>query len=171
MRTLPAPELGQDILIVMDSNPDYLEMLRVAIPRLHKGSQTLFTLLHCCPAIYWEHSGDADTAKREAGDVWKAEQSQLERAKQCCEEVKAILHDAGIPDSHIRAIRAMGEEKLVDATVAELRRGCYTGVIVASYHTDIVDRLLGRGLTDLFRTLPKVKVWALDEAILNLKPV
>jgi hypothetical protein len=44
----------------------------------------------------------------------------------------------------------------------ELRRGNYSGVIVSSDHHDIVNRLRGEGLTNIFRRVPKVAVWAID---------
>jgi hypothetical protein len=59
-------------------------------------------------------------------------------------------------------VTAVEEDSLTDATVTELRRGNYSGVIVSSEHHDLVRRLLNRGLTDILRHVPKVAVWAID---------
>jgi hypothetical protein len=157
------PELGENVLMVMDNCPACLAILRMVASSLPKVDHRYFTLLHCCPTIYWEHGGDADAAAmREMDAVWQAEEDEFNVTEQYFARARRILEDVGVPAAHIRAVAAVKEDSLAAATIAEVRRGHYSGVIISRDHADIVNRLLGRGLTDIFRRIPKVAVWAID---------
>jgi hypothetical protein len=157
------PELGENILVVMDNCPTCLEILRVVASSLPRVNYRYFTLLHCCPTIYWEHGGGTDlVTQHEIDAVWQAEEDEYNLTQQYFADARRILQDAGVLVSHIRSTTASGEDSLANATMAELRRGHYSGVIVSSDHHDIINRLHARGLTDMFRRIPKVAVWAID---------
>ena len=157
------PELGTNLLIVMDNGPVCLDILRMVASNLPRVNHRYFTLLHCCPTIYWEHGGEVSPeTRREIDAVWEAEEAEYRLTHQYFADARRMLQEAGVPEAHIRTITAVEQESLVDATVAELKRGQYSGVIVSSDHHELVNRLLGRGLTDLFRHIPKVAVWAID---------
>ena len=163
---LAPPNLGQNILVVMDSIPGFLDALRSATESLPHITRTTFTLLCCHPTSYWEHSG-ADTPEAEAQieDVWQAKNTAFDRARHCLEQARAILQDAGVPNSQIITKTTMNEDSIIAATMYELKRYPYTGVIVSRYHNDIVNRLQRRGLTDMFRKLPDVRVWSIDSVV------
>jgi hypothetical protein len=158
--------LGQNILIVMESTPSFLDALRTFVVSLPQVTDTFFTLLCCHPTQYWEHGGaDNPEVQEQIEKAWKAEDEEFDRAKICLDQARAILQDAGIPVSHILTKTALEVDSLVTATMHELSQRHYTGVIVSRYHTDIVNRLLRKGLTDIFRAIPQVEVWALDLAM------
>jgi hypothetical protein len=157
------PELGENLLVVMDNCPACLEILRMLVSNLPRVNHRYFTLLHCCPTIYWEHGGDSNPeTRREIDAVWKAEEDEYNLTQQYFDQASRVLQEAGVHVSHIRTAAPVEVDSLADATMAELRRGQYSGVIVSSDHQDIINRLHGRGLTDLFRRVPKVAVWAID---------
>jgi hypothetical protein len=157
------PRLGQNIVVVMDSVPGFLDALRNVVSRLPQIECTLFTLLCCHPMHYWEHGGvDNPEARQELEKAWKAEDEEFDLAEHCLNQARAILHDAGVPDSHIFTKTLTDEDSITAATMGELRQGQYSGVIVGRSHEDIVNRLLRKGITDAFRQIPKVEVLTLD---------
>lgn len=166
---LTLKRLGQNILVVIDSSAGYLDILRAATTHLPQIDSKFFTLLCCYPTHnwYWEHGGaDNPEAKQELEDVWNEEDKVLNRAEHCLNECRAILQAAGVPASHIFTRISDTEGGVVPATMHELKQSDYTGVIVSSYQQDIVNRLRRIGITDLFRRLPKVEVWAIDTKLL-----
>jgi hypothetical protein len=157
------PELGDNLLVVMDNCPACLEMLGAVASNLPRLNHRYFTLLHCCPAIYWEHGGGTDPETRHEIDaVWESEEDEYSLTRQYFDQACHILQQAGVPPSHILTTAAVDNNSVIDATMAELRRGKYTGVIVSSDHHDIINRLHARGLTDIFRRIPKVAAWEID---------
>ena len=157
------PYLGQKVLLVMDSVPGFLDALRSAIVSLPQITQSFFTLLCWHPAHYWEHGGaDNPEVRQQIENVWRAKDEEYDRAEHCLDQARAILQDAGVPVSHIITKTSIDEDSLIAATMHELKRRNYTGVVISRYHDDIVNRLLRKGLTDMFRKIPKVEVWAVD---------
>jgi hypothetical protein len=115
-------------LVVMDNCPACLEILRVVASSLPKVNHRYFTLLHCCPTIYWEHGGGTDPeTQHEIDAVWQAEEDEYNLTEQYLDESRRILQEAGVADSHIRTITAVEADSLVAATTLELRRGTYSG--------------------------------------------
>lgn len=162
-RVLVTPNMGDDILVVMDNCPTCIDMLRRVCSRLNQLDRKYFTLLHCCPAIYWEHGGNADANMQQQIDaVWQAEEAEFNQTQYFFEQAKQVLQEAGVPASHIYTTTASNKRGLLDATMSELKLKTYSGVIISSIHTDIINRLYGRGVTDIFRRLPKVTVWPID---------
>jgi hypothetical protein len=160
---LVPPELGENLLVVMDNCPECLDILRTVVTSLPNAQRRYFTLLHCCPPIYWEHGGGSDDdTQRNIKAVSKTEAQEFRQTRQYFDKASDILQEAGVPDSHIHTTTAAEQESLIDATMAELRRGKYSGVIVSRQHSEIISRLRGGGLTDVFRRIPKVTVWAVD---------
>ena len=156
------PQLGQHILVVIDHSSGYFDALHMTISRLPKITHTFFTLLCCCPTHYWGHGGeDTPELKRYIESLRKEAEEEFNLAKRCLDRGKAMLQDAGVPPSHILT-KTSTEDSLTAATMAELRQGQFSGVIVSLFQYDIVNRLHGRGITDIFRQLPQVEVWAID---------
>ena len=169
MKPLPVSKLGSQIFIITDDNDTFLRCLRVAISRLSGASSKFYTLHHCCPAVYWEHAGDPrQEAKQEVKEVWRAEESTLARTKRYFGLVCAMLQEFGVPADHIRTHLTVEEDNPLKAVVEELDRGPYSGVIVSSYHYDLIKRLEGGGVTDIFRHRPNVEVWVLDSDRMGL---
>ena len=160
------PHLGQNVLVVLDSIPGFLDTLRSATESLPHMAHTSFTLLCCHPTTYWEHSGaDNPEAAAQIEDTWQAEDTAFNRAQDCLDQARAILQDAGVPDTHIITKTPLDKDSIIAATMHELKRYPYTGVILSRYHDDIINRLLRKGLTDIFRKLPNVQVWPIDSAV------
>lgn len=156
------PGLGEQILVVMDSAPGFFDALQALAANLPRTAQTYLTLLCCCPTPYWEHGGAGTSETRdELASVWNEEEAQFSRAEHCLAEAKAILNAAGIPLSHVLT-RTTTHDSLLAATLEELKRGQHSGIIIAHYHHDIINRLLRKGVTDAFRQIPRVEVLALD---------
>ena len=155
------PRLGQRILVVINSSAAFMDICRAVTTSLPDISSKSFTLLCCCPTHYWEHSGaeNADV-KHELEEMSREEQAEFGYADTCLKKAHAIFRAAGIPTSQIAAKIAV-EDSLLDATMTELKRDAYSGVIVSSSQGDIVNRLQGKGITDLLRHTPKVEVWAI----------
>jgi hypothetical protein len=161
-------KLGQNILIVIDNCPACLAMLRQIVSRLPQVAHRFFTLLDCCPPFYWEHgAGPAEEVRHEIIAEWQAEDAAFRLTRQYLEEAQCILQAAGVPASHIQLRTAIAEGRLIDAITEALRHGTYSGVIINGQHADVVRRLRGQGLTDRFRQIPKVTVWAIDTVALN----
>lgn len=157
-----APQLGHQVLIVTDASPTFLDTLHRTVTCLSQTTDMVFTLLCCCPTHYWGHSGEGcPELKRYIEALWEEEESEFNLAQECLDCTKSILEEIGIPTAHIQN-KIATEDSLITATMAELKLGDYTGVIVSATHYDIVNRLLGRGLTDVFRKIPNVQVWAID---------
>ena len=162
VQQMAVPPLGQSVLVVMDGHPGYLNALRAATSLIPAISLKFFTLLCCCPARYWEHGGaDSPTVRQEIAAMWAAAENDRNRASHCLEQARGLLHAAGVPDSHILAKTITEKHSLIAATLAELGRSRYSGVIISRYHHDIVNRLRRTGITDVFRQLPKVAVLTL----------
>lgn len=157
--------LGQNILVVIDTVPGFLEAFRSSITSFSGTVDKSFTLLCCCPTHYWEHGGaDNREIHQQIENMTKKEQDEFEIAETCLDQARAILQDAGVLDSHIRS-KIASEDSPIAATMNELKQHHYTGVIVSKYHQDIVARLLRTGITDIFRKVPVVEVHTLDLAM------
>jgi hypothetical protein len=140
-------------------------MLRQVVQRLPSLHNRFFTLLHYCPTIYWEHGGSDDVEIEETiRRIWQMEEDELNLTQQYFDRMIAILREAGVPMSHIYTRTAIQGNNVVDATLSELRRDTYSGVILSSDHRDIIDRLQSRGLAALLRWTPPVAIWAIDTA-------
>ncbi|MBL8133826.1 MAG: hypothetical protein JNL42_18335 [Anaerolineae bacterium] len=164
MKIQPPIQLGQTILIIVDSAPDFFDALTAMTPRLPDITHRYFTLFCCCPTPYWEHGGaDTPESQDDLKAAWDEEETELSRAERCAERAAAILREAGVPESHIRTIHTTADHP-VGAAMEEIKRGGYSGVVVSQTQHDLVNRLLGRGLTDLFRHTPQVEVWVLEPA-------
>ncbi len=160
---LATVHLGQNILVIIDPVTGFFDAFRSVTHRLPRIDETLFTLFCCCPTRYWEHGGaDSQEVRQEIENVWQAEEDELTRAEHCLGQARAILVDAGVPDSHIFSKVTTAEDSLLAATTAEVRHGHYSGVIVCRYHDDLVNRLNRKGITDVFRNLPQIEVCTLD---------
>lgn len=164
MKELPAPpKLGESILIVMDNCPACLDMLKLVISRLPRLNERFFTLLHCCPYLYWEHGGaDDPDNQRYLETVEQAEAEEFRQTQQYFEQASAVLQAAGVPKSHIRTQATTEASSPLEAVMAELRQHEHTGVIISSRHADVINRLRGQGVTDMFRRRMNVAVWALE---------
>ena len=161
-RTAP-PRLGLNVLIVMDRSPGFLEALRGAAACLPQIAHMTFTLLCCCPMRYWEHGGaDSPEAKDEIERASRRQDEALDCAERCLNQASAILEQAGVPARHILTRIVTTQDSYVAAAMHELNQGQYSGVIVSRYHEDLINRLQRRGVTDIFRRIPNVEVWALD---------
>lgn len=166
MSQVTPPQLGHNVLVVMDSVPGFLDALRSTIVSLPQVTQTFFTLLCCHPTHYWEHGGaDDPEVEQQIENVWQTEDQEFDHAKHCLDQASAILQDAGVPASHISTKTSIDDDSLIAATMHELKRGQYSGVIISRYHDDIVNRLLRTGVTDMFRHIPKMQVWPIDLAM------
>lgn len=163
MDTRVAPHLGQNILVVMDSVPSFLDALKTAIEYIPEINNKFFTLLCCHPTQYWEHSGsDRPDVKRAIEHISKAEDKGYELAANCLDQAQAMLEEAGVANSHIFTLTSIEDISLISATLRELKEHQYSGVIVSSYHADIVDRLMRKGITGMFRRFPDIEVLAID---------
>jgi hypothetical protein len=160
---LPLHHLGQNILVVMDGAPHFLDQLRSVCASIPQVSDKFFTLIGCCPPRYWEHGGaDNPEVKQEIIEAWKEEVSLADHAEQCLQHAKAALTALGVPETHIVAkISAEGVD-VTSAVMRELNQCQYSGVIVSRYHIGLVNRLHKTGITDVFRQIPKVEVLAID---------
>ncbi|MGQ9888172.1 MAG: hypothetical protein ACUVSX_06720 [Aggregatilineales bacterium] len=155
--------LGHNILVVMESAPAFHEALRACVAALPEVERRSFTLLGCCPPRFWEHSGgeSADVAKQ-AQRMQEAKRQDFSRLEQCLEHAASLLREAGVPAQRIAQRLVTGHERMLPAVMAELRRARYSGVIISAHHADIINRLERRGVTDLFRSVPRVAVEALE---------
>ncbi|MCB9452899.1 MAG: hypothetical protein H6672_15775 [Anaerolineaceae bacterium] len=161
-RQMKTPQLGRSVLVIMDGAPGYLEAFRVSISRIPEISRKFFTLFCCCPTYYWEHGGaDSPGVLQEIEAVWAAKESESDHARHCLDQARAILHNAGVPDSHILSKISAKKDSLMAATMSELGQSQYSGVIISRYRHDIINRLHRKGITDVFRSLPKVEVLTL----------
>jgi hypothetical protein len=162
MNTLYAPHhLGQYILIVLDNAPECLEMMRTVVASLDGIQHRSFGLLHCSPTTYWEHSGaDNAVVNREVEEVWEEEEKEFRRTESYFGQARAVLEAAGVPPYKIHS-RMMTSDNPAAAIIEELRECAYTGVVVSDCDQDLVNRLRGQGITDIFRHIPDVEVWAI----------
>jgi hypothetical protein len=165
MKSLPIPELGTQVFVITDNTATFLRWFRDAVSLVPLAHAKFYTLYHCCPTIYWEHGGET---REEVQEVWKFEEDASVRTEHYFDLVSTLLHEFGVPANHIRTQFATGGDNPIKAVINELQSGHYSGVIVSAYHDDLVNRLRGGGLTDLFRSRPKVAVWALDDDILKV---
>lgn len=161
-RTAP-PRLGLNVLVVVDRSPGFFDALRSAVVSFPELAHTIFTVFCCCPMRYWEHGGaDNPQVKTDIERAWKQQDEELDCAERCMSQARAILEGAGVPASHIFTKVATEAESYLEAAMHELNQGQYSGVVVSRYHDDLVNRLRRRGVTDIFRKIPKVEVLALD---------
>lgn len=153
------PRLGRHVLIVVDAAPCFVNCFRKVAATLTEIDKRNYTLIRCCPPVYWEHGGgeDPDTCAEIQG-MWQQEESEFARSREYLGKVKEILLEMGVPEDQIETRVATEQGSLVEATMTELRSGHYSGVIVSGMHVDVVNRLLRRGLTDKFRSVPDVEV-------------
>jgi len=148
------PQLGDNILVVVENAPRFLDELRVvtaSLLSLPTLPTPFFTLMACCPPRYWEHGGaDNPDDRQEIEAAWKEEQADTLRAEHYLEQAKTVLEGLGVPAAHINTLIAVDDDDLLAATMHELTqtRLHYSGVIVSEQHDDIVNRLLKRGLTE-----------------------
>ncbi len=158
------PQLGDNILVVVENAPRFLAELRAVTASLPSLPTTFFTLMACCPPRYWEHGGaDNPDDRQEIEAAWKEEQADTLRAEHYLDQAKTVLEVVGVPAAHIDTLIAVDDDDLLAATMHELKQTQlhYSGVIVSEQHDEIVNRLLKRGLTDLFRHVPHVEVLTL----------
>ena len=161
-RTGPT-QMGQSILVVMDHVPGFLGALQAEISTFPDIANKSFTLLCCCPTRYWEHGGaDDPEVIRDIDAVEDAREAQHRRIEHCLEQARTMLLNAGVPASHILSKTITEVDSLMTATMTEVRDHFYSGVMITGYHDDIVNRLRGGGLTDIFRRTPKVEVLIID---------
>ncbi len=156
------PRLGLNILVIVDRTSDFLDRFQAVIARLPDIQERSFQLLCCCPTRYWEHGLADDAAvNHETEAVWQEEEKDFDVAGEYLNQARAILEALRVPPSQIR-IKTGTDDSTMDATMAEIRRGHYSGIVVSRSHEDIVNRLLRKGLTDVFRDVPNVGVLAID---------
>jgi hypothetical protein len=153
------PRLGRHVLIVVDAAPCFVDCFRKIALTLTELDQRNYTLIRCCPPVYWEHGGgdDADCGD-EIKSMWEQEEAEFARTKEYLGKVKATLIALGVPPDQIETRTATEQSSMVEATMAELRNGHYTGVIVSGMHAEIVNRLEHRGVIDRLRKIPEVEV-------------
>lgn len=162
------PKLGNKILILTDNCPACLDLLQTILPSMTNLAQTRFTLLHCCPPTYWEHGGGQQPeVAQEMQVVWETTEQEFRTTEWYFKQATQILLKAGVQEHHIDAVKDPDHDSLLDAAMAELNKHSYTGVILNARHTDLISRLEHRGITDVFRKIPDVAVWAIDEEILS----
>lgn len=154
--------LGQNVLVVMESAPRFLDTLRSVVVTIPQVSEKFFTLIGCCPPRYWEHGGaDNPEVREEIANAWREELAEAHHAEECMARAQAVLEAAGVPKSHVSTKLAVDAE-VTPAIMRELRACRYTGVIVSRYHGDLINRLMKKGVTDVFRQIPTVEVLAID---------
>mgnify|MGYP005850069485 CR=1 FL=1 len=155
--------LGNNILVVMDSTPAFHDALRATVAALPEVERRSFTLLCCCPPRYWEHSGgEPQDVAEQARQMREAKRQDFDRIGRCLDHATKLLGEVGVVEERITPRVVTGHDQILPAVMAELRRIRYTGVIVSDYHTDIINRLERRGVTDLFRSVPDVAVEVLE---------
>jgi hypothetical protein len=155
--------LGQHILVVLDSTPAFHDALRAAAAALPEVEQRAFTLLCCCPPRYWEHGGgQPDDVAQQVEQVEASRDRDFDRINRCLDHAAGLLREAGVPEARITRRFVTEHDHIRAAVMDELRQRPYSGVIVSAYHTDIINRLERRGLTDVFRSVPPVAVEVLE---------
>jgi hypothetical protein len=89
-------QLGQDILVVMDSAPGFLVALRAAIASVPQPGNTIFTLFCCHPTQYWEHGGaDNPEIQEQIEHAWQAEALEIDYAERCLGKARTLLEEWG----------------------------------------------------------------------------
>ena len=161
--------LGYHVLVAMGHDPlANLRLINVMINQSDDLSNRAFTLLCCCPAVYWEHGGGTSSAgKAGLGDELAQDDSRyeesIERADRMFEKASKLLQDAGVPASKISTRISFEDTDLTSTVVRELRTRHHSTVVVEESHKDIIDRLSNRGIWRLLpNRVPKVTVWAVD---------
>jgi hypothetical protein len=161
MKQLVPPELGQNILIVLDECPACLDMVYVIVGGLPALAQRKYTLMYCCALFQIEDEMMARVpdAMHEAFGTLEAEEHEFQLAQQYLYQATDILHAAGVPHTHIRIARAIGADSLVGAIATELGQGGYTGIVVRQHHHDMVNGLQIRGIMDTYGQIPGIVMW------------
>jgi hypothetical protein len=162
------PEIGQNVLVVVDCNSDCMCLLREKIQQIPEITTRTFTLIHHVPPVFWEHGGGCNceelmAIQKEAEQVWEKVENDFAETKSyftgCCQ----ILHETGVPAAQIHTIIASDEVDLTAAVIKELQRGNYSGVIIGQCHSETVSRLEGRGIFDAFRRYkPDATIWVME---------
>jgi hypothetical protein len=164
-QTVP-PRLGQNILVIMENTPVFLDALRDTVAGLPEIDLKSFMLLYCCPVVYWEHGGGDDPqTQQQVQQVWEARRKEFDLTKQYLKKAAAILQDAGVPASSISTRIATDRNTPAAAVIAEMQQNWYSGVITGTRCPDIVSRLERRGLTDRFRSIPEAEVLVLNTGV------
>jgi hypothetical protein len=163
--SITPPQLGQTILLLMDDTPHFIDTLHDALQNLPGIAHKQFCVLFCCPTRYTEHAGGDDPdMKRAIADLWNQEEADFRSAERQLAQARAALEAAGADPAGI-ITRVAVEDSLLEAAVAELKRGGYSGVILTQAHRDIANRIVGKGITDAFRQVPHAAVWMIDAAL------
>lgn len=161
---LTPTELGQNLLVVIDNSYRYLDSLQDALENIPDRSNRYFTMLHCCPTIYWEHGGPCPDLEQTIRAIQESEDEAIRMTWEYFEKVRIILRDVGVPASHIQCKLGLFDNVL-DAVTNELEHNNYSGVILSTQHTDLINRLEHKGLLNRFRRFPHVVVWTLNSSI------
>lgn len=159
------PQLGQTILLLMNDTPHFIDTLREALRNLPGIAHKQFCVLFCCPTRYSEHAGGDDPENKMAiADLWNQEERDFRLAEEQLARARAVLEESGVDAASISTKVAV-EDSLLEAAVAELKQGGYSGVILTQAHREIAHRVLGKGITDVFRNVPQAAVWMIDAAL------
>ncbi|HEX2908361.1 MAG TPA: hypothetical protein VHO69_15925 [Phototrophicaceae bacterium] len=157
------PQLGHNLLIALENNPNCLNMINIIVAEIPRLQDRFFTLIHCCPTIYWEHGGgEVQEVRQTAGSVYAAEKKEFQATRDYFVQARAVLEAAGVSPSHIQIKTAVDQNSLREATVLELKQGQYSGVILAKCHASIASRVRGQSIMDIFRQIPRVTVWEIE---------
>lgn len=149
-------ELGTNILIVLDDYPACLDMLATVVSQLPDMPKRSITLLHCCSMFHYDLEEDLAAVERE----FQLEQHYLY-------QVNDILHSVGVPANHLTTATAMGEDSIIPAILAELKRKAYTGLVVRSR---IARHLRRRGILKEDGHMSNIVVWVVPTDIVTLAP-
>jgi hypothetical protein len=157
------PELGQNILIVLDECPACLDMVYMIVGGLSDLAQRSYTFIYCCELFQSEDEMTTRVSEmmQKAFGTLEAEEREFQLAQQYLYQTMDILHAADVPDTHIRIARAIGADSLVGAIATEFGQGGYTGIVVRQHHRDMVSGLQCRGIMDTFGRIPGTVIWVI----------
>ncbi len=144
-------ELGEKILVIVENCQDCVEQLRTIVAHIPDAPKCRFTLLHCCPPKYWEH-GASPESQREARKAWQTTESELSESEFYLRSAKNLLMQTGILASQI-TIRLAVNETLESAVITELRQGQYSGIVLCSDHSKLIQWASGRVIMRRFSKL------------------
>lgn len=162
MKVDTIPELGTHILIVMDLCESCLSNLRQMVATMPGATSRQFTLIHCIPAVYWEHGGD--TGIEEARRIWQDDEKVFQNTGSYFKQAIETLTQGGVPRHYIHVVTDCESSDITQAVLKQLRTRPYTGVIVSSNHNDLVSLLSGRSIFRWFiRHTPDVTLWVVDK--------
>ena len=171
------PHLGYRVLVVMERDPASPGLIQAVVNHGSDLTKRHFTLLCCCPAMYWEHGGGASTA----GAIQVAQElaqvdAHYERATEIANEVLTtaanMLREAGVREDHITTRTCFEADSLIEAIYRELRAQIYSTVVIDQRQRKAIRRLTKRGIWKWFLPyIPEVDVWAVDVEELEVQAV